>query len=356
MADLIRKAPFSPLFTGSALYLLTRGPPSIRQPLLEQLRQVLAPHNISRLITGLKWLLAIGLVRNINSYLTEWSGNNFYFTSNKSDWEWEKEICVVTGASSGFGALFTKDLSAKGIRIVALDINELPPHLQNNPKVTFFKCDVTDPESVKDVAQKIQSTVGHPTILINNAGIGAGKSILKTSPDFLKKIFGVNLFSHWYTVQAFLPNMLENKKGHIVSIASVASFVSAGQIVDYSASKVGALAFHEGLSSELRTIHRCPEIKTTIVHPIWADTPLIAEGKDLLKKAGQTIISPQIVSDAVVKQIMNCRGGQIILAGGAGSIISSLRGFPGWLQEMLRRSQEHITGADISSLNQKALV
>lgn len=348
MTDFIRKAPLSPLFVGPALYLLTSGPPSIREPLLEQLQNTLAPHNIGRLITGLKWVFALGLVRNINSYLTEWSGNNFYFTSNKSDWVWDKEICVVTGASSGFGALFAKDLSAKGIHVVALDINELPPHLQNNPKISFFRCDVTNPESVKDVAQTIQGTIGHPTILINNAGIGAGKSILKTSPEFLKKIFGVNLLSHWYMVQAFLPDMLAKKKGHIISIASVASFVSAAHIVDYSATKVGALAFHEGLSSELRTIHGCPEIKTTIVHPIWADTPLIAEGKDALKKAGQMIINPQMVSDAVVKQIMKCRGGQIIIAGGAGSIISSLRGFPGWLQETLRRSQEK--AADLTNL------
>ncbi|GAB7356471.1 hypothetical protein MBLNU459_g7234t1 [Dothideomycetes sp. NU459] len=352
MADLIRKAPFSPLFTGSALYLLTRAPSSVRQPLLEQLHQVLAPHNLGRLVTGLKWLFALGIVRNINTYLTEWAGNNFYFSSNKQDWVWEQEICVVTGASSGFGALFSKDLSARGIHVVALDINELPPHLQNNPKISFFKCDVTDAEAVKDVAKSIQSTIGHPTILINNAGIGAGKSVLKTSPDFLKKIFGVNLFSHWYTVQAFLPAMLARKKGHIVSIASVASFVSAAQIVDYAASKVGALAFHEGLSSELRVIHKCPEIKTTIVHPIWADTPLIAEGVDQLKKAGQMIINPQMVSDAVVKQITSCRGGQVIIAGGAGSIISSLRGFPGWLQETLRRTTERAS-QDLSQMAEK---
>lgn len=354
MAATLKSLPLSPLFTGSALYLLTRAPPHIQRPVLDKLLSVISPPNVARLVTALKWLFAAGLIKNINNYLNQWAGNDFTLFSSTQGWDWQNEIAVVTGGSSGFGALFAKDLSAKGIHVVVLDINELPAHLQNNPKISFYKCNVTDQDAVLEVGRKIEAEIGNPSILINNAGIGAGKTILETSSKFLDKIFGVNLFSHYYTVQAFLPDMIKKRKGQVISIASMASFVSTGYIVDYSATKVGALAFHEGLRSELRTVYKCPEIKTTVVHPIWADTPLIAEGKDHLTKSGQIIIQPQTVSDAVVKQILSCKSGQIILAGNSTveTIVSSMRGFPTWIQEFFKKSAE-MAPPEIGQINLK---
>lgn len=337
MASTIKTLPLSPAVTGLALYLLTRSPPSIQQPILERALSVLSPKNLSRLVTTLKYLFAAGLIKNANSYLSHWANNNFQLFGSTKGWDWNKEIAIVTGGSSGFGALFATDLSAHGIHVVVLDITPLPASLSNNPKISFYTCDVTSPTAVAEAATKIRSEIGDPSILINNAGIGAGKPILDTTPQFLTKIFNVNLLSHWYTTQAFVPSMISARKGHVVSIASMASFVSAPHLVDYAATKSGALAFHEGLSSELRTLHKCPEIKTTVVHPIWADTPLIAEGKAHLKKTGQLIIDPQTVSDAVVTQILKGRSGQIILAGSAGGVISALRGLPTWISAVLLR-------------------
>lgn len=272
MADLIKKAPFSPVITGAALYLLTRAPPSVRDPALLRLRQVLSPQNVGRLVTALTWLFGLSVVRNANSYLSELANNNFRLSSQKSKWVWSKEIAVVTGASSGFGALFSRDLAAKGIHVAALDISDPPADFANNPKITFFKCDVTSSERVMEVAKEIQDTIGHPSILINNAGVGQGHSMLTTPPGWLRKIFDVNLISHYYTIQAFMPNMIAQKKGHIITIASVASFVSPPGMVDYCVTKAGTLALHQGLAAELRSIHECPEINLTIVHPFWADT------------------------------------------------------------------------------------
>lgn len=72
---------------------------------------------------------------------------------------------------------------------------------------------------------------------------------MDASPEWVEKIFRVNLISHWQLVQEFLPGMLKQQKGHIVSIASVASFVGVASMVDYSATKAGLLAFHEGNST-----------------------------------------------------------------------------------------------------------
>lgn len=272
MADLIKKAPLAPILTGSILYLLTRAPPSTREPALLHLRQVLSDHNISRALTVLTGLFGFSIVRYINSYLNELANNNYYITSQTSKWVWNKENAVVTGASSGFGTLFSRDLAAKGIHVAALDINDPPADFESNPKITFFKCDVTAHGRVAEVAKEIQATIGHPSILINNAGIAKNHSMLDSSPEWLRKIFDVNLISHYYFIQAFLPHMIEQKKGHIITVASSASFVSCPGMVDYCITKAGVLALHQGLGSELRAMHKCPEVNLSIVHPSWADT------------------------------------------------------------------------------------
>ena len=72
-------------------------------------------------------------------------------------------------------------------------------------------------------------------------------------------------------------------------------------MVDYCCTKAGAWTLHDGLASELRGLHKCPEIKMTIVHPGWADTPLIAPHVEDLRRVS-SVLDPQDVSDAVVKQ------------------------------------------------------
>ena len=127
--------------------------------------------------------------------------------------------------------------------------------------------------------------------------------------------------------------MIARKKGHIMSTASMASFLGAAGMVDYCTTKVGLLAFHEGLVQELKYRYNCPEIKTTIVHPSWTRTRLIRRIEKNLKKAGTPISDPKTVADTMVKQILEVKSGQIILGP---SITSMLRALPTWLQEKVR--------------------
>lgn len=122
----------------------------------------------------------------------------------------------------------------------------------------FYKCDITDSKNVDEVAAKIKAEIGAPTILFNNAGIGKTFNIVDMPADFLNKIFQINLISHWYTTKAFLPDMIKGRKGHVVSTASMASFINAAGMVDYCVTKAGVMAFHEGISS-----HRSPFAPTS---------------------------------------------------------------------------------------------
>jgi all-trans-retinol dehydrogenase (NAD+) len=206
--------------------------------------------------------------------------------------------------------------------------------------VSFYHCNITSRDEVKKTGGAIRSSLGSPSVLINNAGIGAARNILDATPESLRAVFDVNLISHWYTVQEFLPDMIARKKGHIMSTASMASFLGVAGMVDYCTAKVGLLAFHEGLIQELKYRYNCPEIKTTIVHPGWTRTRLIQGIGKNLKKAGIPILDPKTVADAMVKQILKVRSGQIILGP---SIAFILRALPTWLQEKARDKSSQLT-------------
>jgi all-trans-retinol dehydrogenase (NAD+) len=201
--------------------------------------------------------------------------------------------------------------------------------------VKYFACDVTDPEAVYKAAEDIKNTLGAPTILINNAGILSSHTILNTPDEYLRKIFDVNVLSNWYTTKAFLPSMIAANKGHIVTIASGASYIGVAGLADYTASKAAILSFHEALNQELRHIYKAPNVLTTSVHPSWIRTPLIASVEDELKSRGASIIEPDDAAQVVVDRIFGCTGGQVFLPADA-SKASMLRALPNWLQERMR--------------------
>ena len=198
-----------------------------------------------------------------------------------------------------------------------------------------MQTDVTDVKAIISAADEIRSKWGSPSILINNAGIGAARLITESTPEGLAKIFGVNVFHHFYTVKAFLPDMVKRNHGHIVTIASTASFVSLPGIADYAATKAGILSFHEALKQEILHVHKAPKVLTTVVHPNWTRTALIAKEADQIEKAQGPLLTPGVVADNIVEPIFSARGRQVIIPESL-KMISLVKAWPNWLQDGLR--------------------
>jgi short-subunit dehydrogenase len=129
--------------------------------------------------------------------------------------------------------------------------------------VFFFKVDVTSSSSIKSVAEEIRAKHGEPTILVNNAGIATGTTILNGSEEKVRKVFDINTIAHFILVKEFVPSMAAKNHGHVVTIASMASFNAIGGMVDYACTKASALAFHEGLTQELRGLYNAGRVRTT---------------------------------------------------------------------------------------------
>jgi short-subunit dehydrogenase len=196
---------------------------------------------------------------------------NFFFGSPPLDWS--EQVVVVTGGASGVGELLANTLAVRNVTVVVLDIK---PIVTENYNISYYNCDVSDWEQVKKVAESVMEEVGQPTILVNNAGVAQGKLLLDLDPEDIKQTFNVNTLASFWTLKAFLPGMVEEKKGHIVTVGSVLGMLGIPQLSDYCASKAALISLHETLRCELDARYNCPNIRTTLVLPGHMQTSMFS--------------------------------------------------------------------------------
>ncbi|THC96589.1 hypothetical protein EYZ11_003929 [Aspergillus tanneri] len=281
--------------------------------------------NYTKFLAALALLVFLG---KTNSILSRWVANNW---TSSDAWQPEREIAIVTGGSNGIGKQIATDLAVAGVRVIILDIHK-PSSLPKNDH--FYHADVTSSDGIRGIGKRIRAEYGGPTVLINNAGVGYPGSILEKPEIKIRRTFEINTISHFLLVREFLPAMVRQNHGHVVTIASMASFVVAGNMVEYACSKASALAFHEGLSQELKFYYNAPKVRTIVIHPIWVRTEMI-KPLDLENSFQQTVLAPEMVSQAVVRQVITQKSGQVILPQSHISF-SAVRALPSWLQEKVR--------------------
>jgi all-trans-retinol dehydrogenase (NAD+) len=130
------------------------------------------------------------------------------------------------------------------------------------PGTSFYQVDLSDPSAIASIADRVRKEHGDPTVLVNNAGIGNAMSLLDLPEPKIRKVFEVNIIAHILLIKEFLPSMVQRNHGHIVNIASMASFSTQASNVDYGCSKAAVLSFSEGLAQELRHIYKAPMVRT----------------------------------------------------------------------------------------------
>ncbi|KAF1848472.1 NAD(P)-binding protein [Cucurbitaria berberidis CBS 394.84] len=277
----------------------------------------------------LKKLLGLGLLSSINSWLNDAVTNNW----TNDVYVWSREVVVVTGGSDGIGKIVVRLLAEKGIKVAVLDVQELT--YEAPPSVHFFKCDLSSPSSIASAASSIRSSLGNPTVLINNAGVARGKTILDTTEKDINLTFKVNTFAHYYLAQEFLPSMVEKNHGMVVTVASLAGYITASSLVDYAASKSAAVSFHEGLAAELITHYKAPKVRTVLMCQGYTRTALF-EG------FGGRALFPETVAEEIVKAVLSGKSKHLTLPEAAWAFAPRVRGFPLWMQYGMRKRMDHL--------------
>lgn len=188
---------------------------------------------------------------------------------------------LVTGGASGIGRRMAMKLAGLGGRVSIWDIDQanldkVVQELNASGRETArgFRCDVSQRAEVYRVAAETAAAAGPIDVLINNAGIVSGARLLDIPDERIEATFAINTLSLFWTAKAFLPQMLERNRGHIVTIASASGFIGVPKLSDYSASKWAAIAFDESLRAELKQIGSA--IQTTVVCPFYIDTGMFS--------------------------------------------------------------------------------
>ncbi|KAF5719635.1 retinal short-chain dehydrogenase reductase [Fusarium mundagurra] len=280
----------------------------------------------------LKTLFYVALARWTSGWWSDKTRNNWV----DDKYDWKREVVLVTGGAGGIGGRIVKLLEEMGIKVVVLDVQ--PMSFEVSANVHYFQCDLRSPENVEAVAEKIRAEVGHPTVVINVAGVVRGKTILESQPSDIRFTFDVNTFAPFWIAKTFVPDMVAKNHGMVVTLTSYASWLTIPNLVDYGASKAAALAFHEGLTAELTTRYNAPKVRTVIVHPGPTNTALFKgyyQNTDFLMPP----LAPESVADAVVRQVLTGRSGHVVIPG-TGTILAALRMQPDWYAIPVRAKAE----------------
>lgn len=222
-----------------------------------------------------------------------------------------KEVVLITGAGSGIGRLMALRFADLGAKVVLWDINKqgndaVAQEITAKSQAAFaYQCDCSKREDIYRTAAKVKEDVGEVTVLINNAGIVSGKKFFDVSDDMADLTFKVNTAAHFWTIKAFVPEMMKKNKGHIITIASGAGLFGVAGLMDYCASKFGAVGIHEALTSELSNL-KLDGVHTTCVCPFYISTGMF-EGVKTRFSWLLPIVSPEY---AVKKILQAFHGNQ----------------------------------------------
>ena len=164
------------------------------------------------------------------------------------------ETFFITGVSGGLGLAFAKEALTAGHRVVGTVRNpdQATTFTELAPGRAFARLlDVTDDAGVVATVDEVESTIAPIDVLITNAGYGFEGTVEESNMGDLRRQFDVNVFGTVATVKAVLPYMRQRRRGHIVTISSMAGLSALPGVSFYGASKFAIEGFSGSLAQEV---------------------------------------------------------------------------------------------------------
>lgn len=196
-------------------------------------------------------------------------------------------LAVVTGAGSAIGAAFALELGKRGGTVVCSDIDQAAAQrtadtiTEHGAKALATRCDVSQFGDVQALAEQSQSWFGAPpTLVINNAGVGAGGAAIGDAPlDDWQWTLGINLWGPIHGCHVFTPILRDAAPSAaprgIINVASAAAFGAAPGMAAYNVSKAGVLSLSETLAAELSGT----PVRVTVLCPTFVKTNILESGR-----------------------------------------------------------------------------
>ncbi|KAM0748780.1 NAD(P)-binding protein [Meredithblackwellia eburnea MCA 4105] len=284
----------------------------------------------------LSYLLLFVFTKSLNRTLVRLVRNHGW-KADKPRWSKLKgdgDVVLITGGSTGIGKEVVQILAKRTSKIANLD---MAPPTYSSKNVKYYKCDVTDPENIAQVAKQIREELGQPTIIINNAGIARGKTILETSPEEYLLTYKVNVIGCLNILREFLPHIISINHGHIMTTASSASYMTIPQLSEYSSSKSAVLSLHEALNEELVHRYNAPRVRTSVICPTKVATNMGNAMKEGDQQFLMPTLTPQWVAERMVGIIESGLSDHLVAPGMAALLLPKVRSMPEWFRWTVHR-------------------
>ncbi|HBJ91489.1 SDR family oxidoreductase [Ponticaulis sp.] len=193
---------------------------------------------------------------------------------------------IVTGAAQGLGAAIATMLAKEGAKVMLTDLNgdgaaDTCAHINEMYPGSAWSMqhDVTDEERWQDVVTAAVEEMDGLSILVNNAGIGAGGTVEDLPYAQFKKVMDVDVDSIFLGCKYAIPAMEEYSPGSIVNISSIAGLIASGNYVAYNTAKAGAWMISKSVA--LHCAKKKNGIRCNSVHPTFIDTPILDRTKEM---------------------------------------------------------------------------
>jgi short-subunit dehydrogenase len=213
------------------------------------------------------------------------------------------DLCLITGGGSGIGRSTAIKFSKNNYKtiIIGRRESELKKTIQmcgDSNNVSYIVCDIGNDIEISKLKKDIKTKFGDISILINNAGASSSvRSIAHIPVDQWENVLNINLQAVYRLCQEFLPDMIEKKKGTIITVSSMAA-LNPGLLggAAYSAAKAGVTNLMGDINAEFSN----DGIRATAVMPAEVDTPIL-DNRALVpnESARSTMMQPEDLADVI---------------------------------------------------------
>lgn len=213
----------------------------------------------------------------------------------------QDKIVLITGGASGIGKIMVRLMLERKAKVIIWDINqesidETINEFLNKGTLFAYQVDVSSLEQIQETAKKVKSEIGVVNVLINNAGIIAGKYFNEHTPSDIIKTMEINANAPMLITSEFLDDMLHLNSGHICNIASSGGLVSNPKMSVYAASKWSLIGWSDSLRLEMMQLDK--KVNVTTIMPYYINTGMFAGVKSKIP-----ILEPEATALTIVKAI-----------------------------------------------------